>query len=263
MDVRVRGPVLVTGAASGIGRAVVDIIAADGVSVALLDRTPRGAEDAARQLSETYDVDAIGLDCDVASEASVADAYSEVGRLLGIPVGFVLNAGIEAGAPIRSMQTEVWDAVIGTNLRGAFFCLRAALQMLEKADLSGSIVLTGSPAASVAFRLGGNAAYAASKAGLAALARCAAIEAAPAGIRVNVVVPGATRTKFLEQLDDSSASAATMSDVLTAEIPLHRLASPDEPAAAIAWLLSDAASYVTGSQLVCDGGVLALASISA
>lgn len=262
MDVHISGPILITGAASGIGLAVVDKIAVDGVAVALLDRTPGRAEDVARRITGQYGIRALGLDCDIASESSIASAYAQVIDAMGVPRGFVLNAGIEVNAPIHAMPTTLWDEVLGVNLRGTFLTLRAALQSLRVAEMPGSIVLTGSPAASVAYKAGGNGAYAASKAGLAALARCAAIESATAGIRVNVVVPGATRTELLHQDSESTAAEERTVARLSSEIPLHRLASPEEPAAAIAWLLSDAASYVTGSELVCDGGILALSSIS-
>jgi NAD(P)-dependent dehydrogenase (short-subunit alcohol dehydrogenase family) len=119
------------------------------------------------------------------------------------------------------------------------------------AGRGGSVVCTSSPAAFVGFAGGGNAAYAASKGGISALVRSLALDYAPHGIRVNAVVPGATDTQLLggdrEQLIDRARR----------EVPLGRLAAPAEVAEAVLWLWSDAASYVTGSHLVVDGGLMA------
>ena len=262
MEIVVQGPVLITGAASGIGRAVAVALAADRIDLALIDVDGDGVENLAQSLSKSSQGKVIAHRCDISSETQVVETFAAVRRELGVPRGYVLNAGIEETHPLATMPTDLWDRLIGVNLRGTFLCLRAALVNLENAGEAGSIVLTGSPAASVAYGSAANSAYAASKAGIAALARNAAAESASTGTRVNVVVPGATKTGFMNQLGISIEEVEEALISLGREVPLGRVAQPEEPAAAIAWLLSDSASYVTGSQLTCDGGLLAMAAIS-
>ena len=127
--------------------------------------------------------------------------------------------------------------------------------------MPGAIVVCSSPAAFVAFASGGTSAYSASKGGVSALVRSLAIDYAQNGIRVNAVVPGPTETPLMWAAVPTSQREEVRQQVLR-EVPLRRIANPSEPAAAALWLLSDEAAYVTGSHLVCDGGVLAKASIS-
>jgi NAD(P)-dependent dehydrogenase (short-subunit alcohol dehydrogenase family) len=125
----------------------------------------------------------------------------------------------------------------------------------------GSIVCTSSPTSLVALAAGGAGCYSASKAGISALVRCMAVDYARYGIRVNSIIPGATETTLMwnnvppEKVDELRGQIGS-------EVPLGRLADPEEPARAVAWLMSDESSYVTGSNLICDGGILAKASIS-
>jgi NAD(P)-dependent dehydrogenase (short-subunit alcohol dehydrogenase family) len=129
------------------------------------------------------------------------------------------------------------------------------------AGRGGSIVLCSSPAAFAGFAAGGVSAYAASKGGLSALTRTLAVDYARYGVRVNAIVPGPTETPLMWAAVADTDRAAIRTQVAS-EVPLGRLADPSEPARAALWLLSDEASYVTGSHLICDGGVLAKASIS-
>jgi NAD(P)-dependent dehydrogenase (short-subunit alcohol dehydrogenase family) len=132
--------------------------------------------------------------------------------------------------------------------------------MLGAGVAGGSVVCTSSPAAFVGFAGGGNGAYAASKGGISALVRALALDYAPHGIRVNALVPGATDTAIMWAGYPEKEREAVRRDVeerAKGEIPLGRLARPEEPAHAVLWLLSDESSYVTGSHLVCDGGILA------
>ena len=168
---------------------------------------------------------------------------------------------MDAGGFLHELPCETWKRVLDTNLTGIYLTCKYALRQILKAGTPGSIVCTSSPAASVAFAAGAAGAYSASKGGISALVRCMAVDYARYGIRVNAVVPGATETRLMWANVDPSAMPE-MRRRICEEVPLGRLASPDEPARAVVWLLSDESSYVTGSHLVCDGGILAKASIS-
>jgi NAD(P)-dependent dehydrogenase (short-subunit alcohol dehydrogenase family) len=136
-----------------------------------------------------------------------------------------------------------------------------ALRAMLGAGRGGSIVCTSSPAASVALAAGGTGAYSASKGGVSALVRCLAIDYAGHGVRVNAVVPGATETPLM-WVNVPEDEREQMREQINDEVPLGRLADPAEIGQAVVWLLSDASTYVTGSHLVCDGGILAKGSIS-
>ena len=127
--------------------------------------------------------------------------------------------------------------------------------------MGGSIVLCSSPAAFAGFAAGAASAYTASKGGVSSLVRSLAVDYARHGIRVNAVVPGPTETPLM-WANVTDAERAAVEETIRDEVPLGRLADPDEPAQAVLWLLSGDSSYVTGSHLVCDGGVLAKASVS-
>jgi len=151
--------------------------------------------------------------------------------------------------------------VLSVNLTGAFLTSRAILQGLVAAKRPGSIVLCSSPAAYVGFAAGGASAYAASKGGISALTRSMAVDYAPHRVRVNAIVPGPTETPLMWAAVPED-EREEMRHVVEKEVPIGRMADPVEAARAAIWLLSDEASYVIGSHLVCDGGVLAKASIS-
>ncbi len=160
----------------------------------------------------------------------------------------------QVNAALHEFPAGDWERVVAVNLVGVFLTSREALRRLVDAGRGGSVVCTSPPAAFVGHSGGGNSSYAAPKGGVSAFARSAALDYAPHGIRVNAVVPGATDTAMLTAggagPDRLRAAAAT-------QIPLGRLGRPDEVAAAVLWLLSGESSYVTGSHLVCDGGLMA------
>jgi NAD(P)-dependent dehydrogenase (short-subunit alcohol dehydrogenase family) len=252
------GPTLVTGAGAGIGLAVARLLSRSGNAVALLDRDSDRVGVAASELRASGGAVALALSCDVANEDELDSAFAEAQRELGPLAGVVASAGIDRGGPLHELPTATWDEVIGVNLRGTFLTCRAALRgMLGH---GGSIVCVSSPLALVA-PPGNAGAYVASKGGVSALVRALAVEYAPHGIRVNAVLPGPTETALMwagvepERVDE-------MRETIRKEVPLGRLADPEEPAQAVVWLLTNAASYVTGAQLACDGGVLAKSSVS-
>ena len=252
--------IVVTGGGAGIGRAVVRQWAARGGGVAVLDLDGRSAEEGAADALSAGAAAAVGIQCDVASEESVAHAFRAVEKL-GPLYGAFANAGLDAGGFLHELPAETWHKVLETNLTGVYLTCKYALQQILKAGQPGSIVCTSSPAASVGFAAGAAGAYSASKGGISALVRCMAVDYARYGIRVNAVVPGATETRLM-WANVKPADVPEMRRRVCEEVPLGRLADPDEPARSVVWLLSGEASYVTGSHLVCDGGILAKAAIS-
>jgi NAD(P)-dependent dehydrogenase (short-subunit alcohol dehydrogenase family) len=254
---------VVTGGGAGIGRAVAMLCAARGDAVAVLDINEASARETATQALAAGAPASIGIACDVSHEDSVASAFAETAKSLGPGslYGVFANAGMDTGGFLHELPFETWKRVLDTNLNGVYLTCKHALQHLIQGGTGGSIVCTSSPAASVAFAAGAAGAYSASKGGISALMRCMAVDYARYGIRVNAVVPGATETRLMWANVDPAAMPE-MRKRICAEVPLGRLASPDEVARAVIWLLSDDSSYVTGSHLVCDGGILAKASIS-
>lgn len=250
-----------TGAGSGIGRAVALACAQRGAKVATLDIDAARATAVAVEALAAGARSAIGITCDVSDEVSVRGAYDEVEQTLGGFDAVCANAGIEVNAPLHTFDLGSWTRVIEVNLVGVFLTCREALRRLVAAGAGGSIVCTSSPSAFVGFPGGGNSAYAASKGGVSAFVRSAAVDYAQYGIRVNAVVPGATDTPMLlASQGDEGDQAAELDRIRSAaktQIPLGRLGQADEIAAAIVWLLSSEASYVTGTHLVCDGGLMA------
>lgn len=223
---------LVTGGASGIGRAVAALLAGEGAAVATLDRA---------------DGATVRADVTVADEVDAALAASAE-SLGGAPDLLVNSAGVYPIAPLTEMPAEDWDRVLAINLRGAFLVARAFARGLAGAP--GAIVNLASMAAERGDAAEPAAGYAASKAGLLGLTRQMAVEWAPA-IRVNAVSPGVIETPMLRLMDDPTSGEAYVRE----RVPLARLGTADEVARAILFLLSDDASYITGATLNVDGGV--------
>ena len=251
---------MVTGGGAGIGRAVAMQCAARGDRVVVLDIDGPAAREAAAAARAAGAEAALGLECDVSREEHVARAFEEIAGM-GPLYGAFANAGLDTGGFLHELPFETWKRVLDTNLTGIYLTCKYALRQILKAGTPGSIVCTSSPAATVGFAAGAAGAYSASKGGISALVRSMAVDYARHGIRVNAVVPGATETRLM-WANVAPADMPEMRRRVCEEVPLGRLASPDEPARAVVWLLSDESSYVTGSHLVCDGGILAKACIS-
>lgn len=222
---------VVTGGSRGIGLAIAEMMSSLGVVVVVLDVTPPPTE--ALRFIET----------DVSQAESVASSFDRIDRIDTL----VNNAGIQRVALVESRDVESWDAVLAVNLRGVYLCCSVAMARLK--EVSGSIVSIGSAAADLG--LPGRAAYAAAKAGLEGFTRTLAVEAAPFGVRANVVAPGYTATGLVRQ---AIGDGSLQEDWMLERVPLGRLAKPEEIAGAVAYLASEEAAYVTGQVLTIDGG---------
>ncbi|ALL79270.1 short-chain dehydrogenase (plasmid) [Pseudonocardia sp. EC080610-09] len=247
IDFGVRGRVLVvTGGASGIGRAVGRLAAAQGMAVAVVDRDAATAGEVAAELPGAY---AYGLDvCDPEATASVVD---EIERDLGPVQAAVTGAGISLPAPSEDLDPARWSQVIAVNLTGTFLTLTEVGRRLVARGQGGSLVAVGSVNS-----FGGHvhrAHYTSSKFGVVGLVKTLAIEWGQRGIRVNGIAPGPVDTPLLR----GAQSAEQIKDTMLSRIPMGRLASPEDQASAALFLISDAASYVNGVMLPVDGGVTA------
>lgn len=248
--------VVITGGAHGIGAAVASLASEQGYATVLLDRDRAGADEHSETL-RAKGPDSLSIRCDVTNEHEVRTAFEQAQARFGPLTSLVTSAGIDRGGLVHELEPETWDAVMAVNLRGTFVACREAVRQMV--DRGGAIVCLSSPFALVsADRV---AAYASSKAGVCALVRSLAVDYARHGIRVNALLPGPTETELMWANVPSQDVVATRASV-NREVPLGRLAHPDEVARAAVWLLSDAASYITGAQLACDGGLLARAAIS-
>lgn len=226
---------LVTGGSKGIGQALVRQLREAGSRVAVLDLEARDGDGD------------VALVCDVADEKAVVESVAAATEQLGrLDLAF-LNAGVGALAPLLDMTAEEWDHNHDVNLRGAFLCLRECARAMVAADAGGSIVITGSVSGVLADR--NMAHYNSSKAGVAHLARVAAAELGPHGIRVNVIAPGTTETPLFATTD----AVPGYREAVGARTPLGGIGSADDVAAAALALAQ--MRWVTGQVLAADGGV--------
>ena len=237
--------IVVTGAGQGIGAAALDRLVEENCRVVAVDLKPDGL------LRHVGAASVAKVEADISRPEDCARVASVAMERFGAIDGLAHSAAIfGAVAPIAEMDIEAFDRLMAINVRGPMLMMRAVLPAMIRQGRGGSIVCLASVSS---FRTGaGRAAYAASKRAVLGLVAAAAVENGPNGIRVNAVAPGSTDTPMMR------GSGALRESIMANQLgtPLRRMGTPEEIAAAIAWLLSEESSFVTGDCLVADGGFL-------
>ncbi|WP_424631024.1 SDR family NAD(P)-dependent oxidoreductase [Bradyrhizobium sp. SYSU BS000235] len=239
---------LITGGNSGIGLATAKLFVAEGARVAITGRNKATLDAAAKELG----ANAIAIAADANDVAATERAFAQAAETFGKFDIVFANAGIPGNTPVGQTTLEMFESVIKTNLTSVFFTVQAALPHLND---NASIILNGS----VISVLGnpGYSAYAATKAGVRAMARVMASELSPRGIRVNVVAPGAARTPIWNGAAPTAEAFAVLEKRIAGITPLGRIAEPDHIAKTVLFLASDDAAHVQGQEIFVDGGATA------
>jgi NAD(P)-dependent dehydrogenase (short-subunit alcohol dehydrogenase family) len=242
---------LVTGAASGIGRASAIAFASAGARVAVVDVDAAGAEETVARIAEAGG-EAKFLPCDVSDEDQVRALVAQVLDVFGRLDSAHNNAGISPPtSTVAETSKELWDAIIAVNLTGVWLGMKHQIPAML-ASGGGAIVNTSSGAGLVGVRK--MSPYVAAKHGVIGITKTAALEFADQGIRVNAICPGTTETPLVTRKAEVGFYSL---EQMAALAPVNRLADPSEIAAAAVWLCSDEASFVNGAALCVDGGTLA------
>jgi NAD(P)-dependent dehydrogenase (short-subunit alcohol dehydrogenase family) len=238
----------VTGAASGIGRATALAFAREGAHVVVADIDQQGTQDTARMI-EDLGGQAVALVCDVTRSEDVQTSLTTTVNRFGRLDYAFNNAGAEQRPKLTAdISEEEWDRIITINLRSVFLCLKYEIPLMLQHG-GGAIVNTSSGAGIRVF--GRGAAYAAAKHGVVGLTKDAALDYAASNIRINAICPGIIDT---EMMDRFTGGTPEERDRVIAQEPIGRMGRPEEIAATVVWLCSNAASFVTGHALVADGG---------
>lgn len=237
--------VIVTGAASGIGKSIASRLASEGARLVIADLDKAAAEAAAEEIGN----DALGLPVDVTDRAAVDAMTAAVMERYGRIDALVNNAGWDKAEPFLDSEVKTWERVIAINLYGPLHCSQSVVQkMVEQGH--GTVVNIGSDAARVGSS--GEAVYSACKGGIVSFTKTLAREVARYGVTANAVCPGPADTPLFEQISESNPKLRT---ALEKAIPLRRLAQPEDLANAVAFMVSPASSYVTGQTLSVSGGL--------
>lgn len=236
---------LITGGNSGIGLATAKLFVAEGARVAITGRNKQTLEAATKELG----ANGLAITADANDVAATERAFAQTAEKLGKLDIVFANAGIPGNTPVGATTLETFESIIRTNLTSVFFTVQAALPHLND---NASIILNGS----VISVLGnpGYSAYAATKAGVRAMARVMASELSPRGIRVNVVAPGAARTPIWNGAAPTAEAFAALEKRIAGVTPLGRIAEPDHIAKTVLFLASDDAAHVQGQEIFVDGG---------
>jgi meso-butanediol dehydrogenase/(S,S)-butanediol dehydrogenase/diacetyl reductase len=240
---------LVTGAGSGIGRATAELFASEGAAVAVLDRIEERAQESAGRIAASGG-SALPLACDVSDPDGVGAAVAEVVSVFNHLDVLVNNAAISTGDDILEIDQSEWDRNLGVVLKGVFLCSKAALaHMVERG--AGALVNIASVNGLTGL---GEEAYSAAKAGVINLTKNVAVKNGRHGVRANCICPGTIRTPIWQERLERDPD---IFERLTDWYPLGRVGEPEDVARAALFLASDEASWITGSTLVVDGGLLA------
>jgi NAD(P)-dependent dehydrogenase (short-subunit alcohol dehydrogenase family) len=238
----------VTGAASGIGRATALAFAHEGASVVVTDITDDANHETARMIDDLGGR-AVAVQGDVTRAEDVTAALDETVKVFGRLDFAFNNAGVEQPVTATAELTEQeWDRIVAVNLRSVFLCMKHEIPLML-ATGGGAIVNTSSGAGVVG--IAGQGAYCAAKHGLIGLTKSAALDYARSGIRINAVCPGFIATAMMDRFTGGTAEGR---DQVIAQEPIGRAGTPEEIAAAVTWLCSDAAGFVVGHAMIIDGG---------
>ncbi|MDF1512543.1 MAG: SDR family NAD(P)-dependent oxidoreductase [Anaerolineae bacterium] len=250
---------IVTGGASGIGRACAIRLAREGTRIVIGDVRDTEAQDTA-DLIHKNGGEAVAVHCDIGEEAQVEAMTQLAIDTFGSLDVLVANAGISTRAPLHELELADWQRVIRVNLTGTFLCARAALRYMVNHN-GGSIVTIGS-VQSFVFSGSGAASYKASKGGILMLTRDIAAEYGDYNIRANCVCPGWIDTPMVEHMQDESptwvSKTSYQARTYSFENPIRRPADPMEVANVVAFLASEESSFMTGSAVMVDGGLTAI-----
>jgi NAD(P)-dependent dehydrogenase (short-subunit alcohol dehydrogenase family) len=242
--------IVITGGASGIGRGTALLFACEKSRVAVIDWNDSLGPEVAALIREAGG-QGIFVKADVSRNAEVQQAVSTIVERFGRIDVLFSNAAVQINRPLTETTEEEWDHMISVNLKGAFLCCKHVIPVMQR-QKKGCVVISSSGHAFYTYP--DYTAYAATKGGLLAFVRAAALDCAPYGIRVNCVIPGSTDTPLLRYHlrncpDDESR--------IIAKIPLGRFGTPEDVAKAVRFLASEDAAYITGTWLAVDGGLLA------
>jgi NAD(P)-dependent dehydrogenase (short-subunit alcohol dehydrogenase family) len=253
---------LVTGASSGIGEAVAELLAEEGAVVAVNSNDQHAAAVVVEKINHAGGR-AVTAVADVTDAAAAQAAVERVAEQLGRIDILVTSAGIQRYGTVTSTTEQTWDEVFAVNVKGVFLAARAAMPYLRRSG-SGAVVIVSSVQASAAQT--GVVAYAASKGALSAFARAVALDEARHGVRVNAICPGSVDTPMLRAsaalFGGSPAGAESMLAAWGSAHPLGRVGTPREIAQAVSFLASPRASFITGEDLRADGGLLAAVAVA-
>ena len=239
---------VVTGAAAGIGKACARRLAAEGISVGVLDVDIKGCQDVVDEIVASGGK-AIALEASIANRDQVKAALAKLRGAFGPVTVVVNNAGISRVVPFKEMTDEQWDEMLQINLKGTFIVTQEALRDMEEAKWGRIVNISSSSAQTGAV---GMAHYSASKGAMISMTRTLAQELGPLGITVNNIPPGTVMQTIMSEAMRQSAPERV--DAISKTIPVQRFGEPNDIANACAWLVSEDSSYVTGQTIGVNGG---------